>query len=242
MIDRAAIHTITYGLYLVASQTPDGTRAGCAINTLQQVASAPVTLSISLNKDNATTRVIQATGRYTASVLSQNATMELIGAFGFKSSLEFDKFADLAVEMDASSLPCVTEQSVATFSVKVEQTVDVGTHLLFIGTVEEAHKLSDEPPMTYDYYRRVLRGKTPPKAASFLAGEEGAPAAPAACAALVQQGAAVVDAATAAEAEKPRYAWQCTVCGHIEYVDELPDDFVCPICGVGKELFERIEL
>ena len=29
---------------------------------------------------------------------------------------------------------------------------------------------------------------------------------------------------------------------HIEYVDELPEDFICPICGVGRDLFERIEL
>ena len=38
------------------------------------------------------------------------------------------------------------------------------------------------------------------------------------------------------------FAWRCTVCGHIEYVDELPEDFICPICGVGRDLFERIEL
>ena len=39
-----------------------------------------------------------------------------------------------------------------------------------------------------------------------------------------------------------RTAWRCTICGHIEYVDELPDDFECPICGMGKEVFERIEV
>ena len=40
----------------------------------------------------------------------------------------------------------------------------------------------------------------------------------------------------------PKVGWRCTICGHIEYVDELPDDFECPICGVGKEMFERVEL
>lgn len=31
----------------------------------------------------------------------------------------------------------------------------------------------------------------------------------------------------------------CTVCGHVEEVkgDELPDDYICPLCGVGKDLF-----
>ncbi len=50
--------------------------------------------------------------------------------------------------------------------------------------------------------------------------------------------------------------WQCTVCGYIYDEDEgdpdsdvppwtkwedLPDDWVCPICGASKEEFERIE-
>ncbi len=37
----------------------------------------------------------------------------------------------------------------------------------------------------------------------------------------------------------------CTICGW-EYVPEdgvafedLPDDFVCPVCGAGKEAFEK---
>lgn len=42
--------------------------------------------------------------------------------------------------------------------------------------------------------------------------------------------------------------YKCTVCGYI-YDDEkesikfaeLPDDWTCPLCGVGKELFEKVE-
>ena len=33
----------------------------------------------------------------------------------------------------------------------------------------------------------------------------------------------------------------CTVCGYVHEGDELPDDFVCPICTHGKDAFERIE-
>ena len=51
--------------------------------------------------------------------------------------------------------------------------------------------------------------------------------------------------------------WICTVCGYIydpevgdtdngiaprTAFEDLPEDYVCPVCGVGKELFERIEL
>ena len=34
-------------------------------------------------------------------------------------------------------------------------------------------------------------------------------------------------------------AWICTVCGYIYYGDELPNDFKCPVCGVGASSFER---
>ena len=41
--------------------------------------------------------------------------------------------------------------------------------------------------------------------------------------------------------------YKCTVCGHIydESVegikfDSLPNSWVCPLCGVGKEMFEPI--
>ena len=77
--------------------------------------------------------------------------------------------------------------------------------------------------MTYAYYHQVKGGKTPPKAPSF---NEDAPA----------------KKEESDPATGRTFAWRCTVCGHIEYVDELPEDFTCPICGVGRDLFERIEL
>ncbi|CDE14283.1 rubrerythrin [Clostridium sp. CAG:470] len=42
--------------------------------------------------------------------------------------------------------------------------------------------------------------------------------------------------------------YKCTACGYIyddnvETVkfEDLPDDWVCPLCGLGKEFFEKIE-
>ncbi|WP_082121522.1 rubredoxin [Endomicrobium proavitum] len=49
--------------------------------------------------------------------------------------------------------------------------------------------------------------------------------------------------------------WKCTVCGHIydpsvgdpdlgvaagTPFEKLPEDWVCPVCGVGKDSFEKI--
>lgn len=222
MIDNTAFFSLSYGLYLVVAQ--DGERrAGCVANTFQQVTSSPMQVSVALNKENATTGVVLSSGRFTVSCLSQDATMELIGAFGFHSSADRDKLSEFETALDAAQVPYVAEQCVARFSARVVQTVDLGTHTLFIGEVEEAEKLCAGDPMTYAYYHLVKGGKTPPKASSYLGEEVATPGAD-------------------ASIPQPKVGWRCKVCGHIEYVDELPDDFVCPVCGVGKDMFERIEL
>ena len=42
--------------------------------------------------------------------------------------------------------------------------------------------------------------------------------------------------------------WECTACGYIydeeaegTNFEDLPDDWTCPVCGVGKDMFEKIE-
>ncbi len=242
MFDKKALRDLSYGLYIVTSVAKDGRKVGCIANTFQQVASEPPMVSVALNKDNATTQAILDTGKFAVSVLSQEATMELIGPFGFKSSTEIDKFAPVDHQMCELGVPFVTEGCVAAFSVEVKERVDVGTHIMFVGPVVHAQKLADAKPLTYAYYHEVLRGKTPPKAVSYVAeveapdGQKGTE---------VVQDAAVAggDGEGAAEGgQKPKYGWRCKLCGYIEMMDELPDDYVCPICGVGKDMFERIQL
>ena len=43
-----------------------------------------------------------------------------------------------------------------------------------------------------------------------------------------------------APAQTGKTQWRCTICGHIVEADELPEDFVCPVCGVPRDLFERV--
>lgn len=243
MIDRSAFRAVSYGLYIVTARDAEQ-KYGCVINTFQQVTSAPARVSIALNKENATTQAILDTGRYAVTVLGEQATMDLIGVFGFRSSLEVDKFADVAWEEDPFGVPRVTEGAVAQFSLRVVETLDVGTHIMFIGEVEEAYPVEGDVPMTYAYYHEVKRGKTPAKASSYVPKEEAAlaPAEAAADVSADAQPADSAEAAEAAEAAPKKYAWQCSICGHIEYGDELPEDYECPLCGMGVDMFERIEV
>lgn len=224
MIDTKAFRSLSYGLYIITAK--DGQKAaGCVVNTFNQVTSKPARVSVAVNKENFTTGVILASGRFEAAVLAQDAPLELIGRFGFKTSAEIDKFAETQHELDAAGVPYVTEHVVAHFGARVISSVDVGTHMLIVGEVEESAVLSDAEPMTYAYYHQVKGGKTPPKASSYEADEPAAEpeTAPAPVAAT-------------------KVAWRCTICGAIVEMDELPEDFKCPVCGMGREVFERIEI
>ncbi|MDO4443088.1 MAG: flavin reductase [Slackia sp.] len=238
-VDKKAFRNLSYGLYIVTAQSGD-TRAGCVVNTFAQVTSSPVQASIAINKENATTAIIGESGMFEVGVLAQDAPMELIGRFGFHTSADTDKFADTRFALDAEGVPYVSEHVVAHFLVRVKETLDLGTHLLMVGEVAHAETLSDAEPMTYSYYHQVKGGKTPPKASSYEG--DGAPADSAKASDEAASGAAPAGSSDPMDGSPAKYAWRCTICGHIEYVDELPDDFACPICGVGKALLERIEL
>ncbi len=226
-IDRKAFRALSSGLYAISSLAQDGTRCGCIVNTLLQVASDPAQLLVSLNKQNATTRAIIESGRFCASVLSQDTAKELIGTFGFMTSTEVDKFADFAHDVCDSGTPRLSQDALATFEVKVDSTVDVGTHIVFIGTVLSAEVTGEGTPLTYDYYHRVMRGKTPAKAAAYNGGDDPS-----------------TDAAPAAEPDAKKVAWRCKICGYIAegYPDGLPEDWRCPMCGMGRDYFEKISI
>ena len=46
---------------------------------------------------------------------------------------------------------------------------------------------------------------------------------------------------TAEEPQAEARRFECTVCGYIYEGTELPEDFICPICQLGTEVFEEIK-
>lgn len=209
MIDLKAFQKMTYGLYIVSSRQGD-VSAGCVVNTLSQVTVEPTQMTIAINKDNYTTQIIQQSGLFTAVVLSQSAMMELIGKFGFQCSRDVEKFEGFQTRVDENGVPFVSEQAVARFSCKVVNSLDLGTHILFVGEVQAAELLGcGENPMSYAYYHKIKNGLTPPKASVYQ------PA--------------------------PTKGYRCKICGYILEDSTLPEGFVCPVCGRGKEHMERME-
>jgi flavin reductase (DIM6/NTAB) family NADH-FMN oxidoreductase RutF/rubredoxin len=208
IMNPKSFYKISYGLYLISSNFEEK-QNGCISNTVIQVSSKPAKLSFALSKDNLTTEIIKESGHFAATVLSQAVGMDVIGEFVFKTGKDTDKFAKFKTKVDSFGTKYIAENMNAIFSCKVLDSVDVGSHILFIGEVEEADTLSDEPVMTYEYYHQVKNGTTPKNSPVY-------------------------------QAETIKSGYRCSVCGHIEELDELPEDFICPICSNPVEYFEKI--
>ena len=86
-MDYHAFDKLSYGLYIVSSEA-GGKAAGCIVNTLGQVTVSPVQVAVTINKENQTTRTILESGKFSATVLAESASMELIGRCGFQCSRE----------------------------------------------------------------------------------------------------------------------------------------------------------
>ncbi len=160
-----AYNNLTSGMYLVG--TKGDKEAGCIINTFEQVAATPEMVVMALNKENYTCKEIKKSKKFNVTVLSQNIDINIISRFGFSSSEFEDKYKPYSVKHDLLNLPYIEEGMTSLFTVRVKEEIEAGTHIVFLGEVSEAVWLNDEEPLTYKYYKEVLKGKTPPKASSY---------------------------------------------------------------------------
>ena len=136
------------------------------------------------------------------SVLDRDTPFSAFEQFGFQSGRDTDKLKDYWFKRTDNGLAYFPQFANAVFSAKVVDSMDLGSHTLFIGEVTDAVKLSDAESLTYERYQSEIKPKKP------------------------------------APAETK--GWRCTVCGYIYEGEELPADFVCPVCKHGAEVFEKI--
>ncbi len=269
-IDNSALFAISYGLFVLTAKEGERDN-GCIINTVLQATSAPIRVTFTVNKGNFTHDMVLKTGIFNISILTENSKFDIYQRFGLKSGRDTDKFADFTeYKRSANSLTYVTSGVNALLSGKVIGTLDCGTHTLFLADVTEARKLSSEPSVTYEYYRENIKPKPGAEAQQkkgwlcTVCGYiyEGEVLPPDFICPVCKHGAEVfvplssVSADKKPEAEKnaePEKAaetkpaasgkkrWRCSVCGYIYEGDELPPDYICPVCKHGAEVFELIE-
>ena len=223
------LHKLGYGLYVVTSRKGDRLNGQIA-NTVFQITSEPPTIAVSINKNNLTWEFIKESGVFAVSVLCQDTPLSFIGNFGFKSGRDTDKLKGLNYKTGQTKAPVVIDNAASYIEARVKKEMDVGTHTIFVGEVVDGDILNDKTCMTYEYYHQVKRGTTPRTAPSFIENTK--------------------------EAKPGMDKYKCSVCGWVydpELGDQdggiapgtpfekLPDDWVCPVCGAAKDMFEKAE-
>lgn len=201
-----AMFSLTYGLFVLTAQE-NGKDNGCIINTAMQVTAQPNRISIAVSKANYTHDMIVRTGKFNISVLSEKAVFDTFRHFGFQSGKDVNKFENYSAwKRSANGIAYVTEGTNAWISGTVEQMIDLGTHTLFIASVDDMDVLTSDPSASYAYYHAHIKPQ-PQKT------------------------------------EKTgKTAWRCRICGYVYEGEELPADYICPLCKHPASDFEKIEL
>ncbi|MFO7711680.1 MAG: rubredoxin [Dehalococcoidia bacterium] len=223
-----ALRYCSYGLYVISSRKGERLNAQIA-NTVVSVTSDPATIAVIINRQNLTHEFITDSKAFAASILSQDTPVSFIGHFGFQSGRDVDKFKDIKYKAGETKVPIVLDNTLSYLEARVVNKLDVGSHTIFIGEVAGAEILKEGEPMTYAYYHQAKRGTTPRTAPSYIEEKK--------------------------EARTEMAKYECTVCGYIydpkegdpdggikagTSFEELPDDWVCPVCGAGKDQFEKV--
>jgi flavin reductase (DIM6/NTAB) family NADH-FMN oxidoreductase RutF/rubredoxin len=227
-----AFFKVTYGLFVVSTKSDDKLY-GYVSNTVFQVTAEPARFAITCSKNNHTCGMIQRSGVFAFSILQQETRPDIIGTFGYRTGKDIDKFAKFNFMTGKTGSPILLDDTVAWFECELEQSIDAGSHYLFIGKVVDGDVINPlSEPLTYSYYREVKKGKAPKNAPTYIDPEK-----------LRQQAEQVV--------------WEkyyCTACGYIydpaagdpehgvpagTRFEDLPDDWVCPVCGTEKIDFAK---
>lgn len=213
------LRSLSYGMYAIGVKG-DKRPSACIANTVVQITSSPAIIAVSINHDNYSNEMIKKTGIFSVSVLSENTSGTVIGALGFTSGRDTDKLQNVNYKVLREGVPVLREGICCWLLCKVKDSVETLTHTVFLAEVTAGSDEFVGNPMTYDYYHKVIKGKAPKNAPTYIQNDS-------------------LD--TPKEAKE---AYYCTICGYVHDdpqhpFEELPDDWRCPVCGYPKSVFRK---
>ena len=165
--DMRALFNMTYGMYIVSTVFEEKLN-GQVANAAMQITADPVSATTCLNKANLTTEMIMKSKLFSISILEFDVPMTFLGRFGFRSGRDIDKFEETEYVLGETGAPLITDWTIAAFDAKVTHTLDLSTHILFVGEVVSSKFVKEAVPLTYADYHRVKKGKSPKNAPTTL--------------------------------------------------------------------------
>ena len=102
--------------------------------------------------------MIISSGKFNISAISTTADFTLFQRFGMQSGRDINKFSEYPyVSRSDNGILYLTNHANMYMSATVTQTLDLGSHTLFIAEVTDATVLSGEPSCTYSYYQSSIK-------------------------------------------------------------------------------------
>jgi len=199
-MDLEALFKITHGMYITGAKDTTGRLIGSCIDAVMVVEVDPAQIMISLGKQSYTCENVLKTKELTLSVLSCDASDDLIKNFGMQSSRTVDKWQNIPYHLEMG-LPVLNSAN-SIMTLRVDSVQETTTHYVFLCRIVEVKKQNESDSLVYsEYQKRKKKGNT------------------------------------MTENKK----WVCKVCGYVYDgeipFEQLPEDWVCPLCGVPKSEF-----
>ena len=220
-MDKKILYKISCGMYVVSSKKGNRFNGQIANAVFQVTADLP-RIAVCINKQNLTHQFIRESRVFSVSVLEQNTPMKFIGRFGFKSGRELEKFEGIDYKPGITGAAVVTQNCLGYLECETVDSVDAGTHTVFIGKVVDTGMVKEGEPLTYAYYHQVKGGKAPPNAPTYIKEESPKP---------------VKETKTDRRGEMTQrlQVYKCEICGNIvEVMHQGVGQLVC--CGQEMKL------
>ncbi len=216
-----ALYTLTHGLYVLGACKGERL-VGSIVDAVMQTANKPVVISLSCSNTSYTKECIEESGEFSLSVLGKTINPFIVANFGFQTSRKVDKWQNVDYEL-IDGLPYLKD-NLAIFRCKVLQKIVFDSNTLFVAEVIMAESGNcPDKPLTYLDYRSYFKNDVMDSFKKHIEGKE-----------------------SKMTKDNNGKKWVCTVCGYVYDGDvpfeELPEDWVCPLCGVDKTLFELQEV
>ena len=145
--------------------------------------------------------MVLKTGIMNVCTLNEECPFQEFKHFGFQSGRNVDKFDGYKhYALASNGVAYLTKYANAFLSLKVFDTVDMGSHWMFICDITESAVLNNVETMTYSFYQRNVKPKP----------------------------------------ETEKKGWVCDICGYVYEGDELPEDFICPLCKHPASDFSKL--
>jgi flavin reductase (DIM6/NTAB) family NADH-FMN oxidoreductase RutF len=136
---------LTHGVYII------GVKYGTKINGMtaawvNQVSVQPPMISVAVAKSHYTSELISKAKSFSVNILSPEQ-MELARKCGFSSGRDQDKLQEEEISYPATGSP-ILNNCAAYLDCKLSNQIEVGDHILFIGTVIKANN-KNQPVLIY---------------------------------------------------------------------------------------------